>query len=139
MIVDVGKLRRRGVGYITCTCTACDRKCTHVYISLNDFEDDLYGVYCPCGCVVTSWVLDTAFDQHGDVMDVSYLKHTEIDGKDYIVACCRYCPFADGGDDGYGAFCNYPISEDLTEKDYIEIDYLGDDVREDCPLRDVME
>ena len=139
MIVDVGKLRRRGVGYISCTCTACERMCQRTFVGLDEFEDTLHGAYCPCGGVMTSWVLDTAFDQHGDVINVSYLKHTEIDGKDYVVTCCRYCPFADGGDDGYGAFCNYPISKDLTKRDFIEIDYLGDDVREDCPLRDVME
>ena len=139
MIVDVGKLRRRGVGYISCTCTACDRVCQRTHIGLDEFEDTLHETHCPCGGVMTSWVLDMAFDQHGDAMKVSYLKHTEIDGKDYIVTSCHYCPFADGGDDGYGASCNYPMSENLAEKNFIEIDYFGDDVRGDCPLRDVIE
>ena len=137
MIVDVGKLRRRGVGFISCTCTACDRVCQRTHVELDEFEDTL--PYCPCGGVMTSWVLDMAFDQHGDAMKVNYLKHTEIDGKHYIVTSCRYCPFADRGDDGYDACCNYPISEDLTKTVFIEIDYFGDDVREDCPLRDVEE
>lgn len=137
--VDVGKLRHRGVVNIDCTCTACDVLCTRRFVSIDEFEASMDGICCPYANAKTKWMLNKAYDNQNAEMKVDYVKHTEIDGKDYIVTACRDCPFADGGDDGYGACCNYPQSEDLSKRKFPLIDYLWDDVEVWCPLRGVDE
>ena len=135
--VDVNKLKHRGVVNIDCTCTACDERCVRKYVNIDEFDDTMDGVRCPYARVMTKWELDKAYDNQNAEVKVDYVKYTEIDGRRYIITICRECPFADGGDDGYGACCNYPQSDDLSKRKFPLIDYLRDDVEVWCPLRGV--
>ena len=89
--VDVDKLRHRGVVNIDCTCTACDEKCTRKFVSLDEFESAMEDVRCPYANVETKWMLDKAYDNQNAEVKVDYVKHTEIDGKDYIVTTAEGC------------------------------------------------